>query len=401
MNDPRLTLLRILGDGPVTWEEVEEQTALTRQEARAYLAGELADAGRCLMYRLLFDAHPFLETACTTEPVAEPSPVLVFHRAAEEVGQVLLSDGGHALRVFAATPEGYCRLRFLGDMPADGMTLYVDGVPLALATPFGPDGFAQVLQEDIRAVLDGSATLEMAAEAVPTPADASRSGRAPNGPGVTVARKVGQRHAATETAVRVQEHAAETELERPTEVGIAEPDTRLDDLHGAVPVGYTDLARSEETWPALARRLGLWLPYLLEHVGLNASHTETMLKYIQQRIPIGPDQRLSLLLPGWLVDYARNVEPARQGIAPPVIDRPFVERIALRRILDVAGENETPSQRRFREAARTQPFTSVEDLLRYVPAGQEPQREVLEYRSYLYSRGEQVVAEGVELLQPA
>jgi hypothetical protein len=192
-------------------------------------------------------------------------------------------------------------------------------------------------------------------------------------------------------------------LKRPPSPGDAdEPADRRNDLHDAVPVGSTSLAQSRESWPELARGLRLlWLPYLLEYVGLDASHTEAMLSYIEQRIPIRPNQRLSALLPSWLADFARSVIPAAKDVPPLVIDRPLVERIALRRVLDPAAEHETPDQRRFREAARTQAFTSVADLLGYLPAGEEPRREVLEYRSYLYSRGEEVVADGIRLLQVA
>jgi hypothetical protein len=179
-----------------------------------------------------------------------------------------------------------------------------------------------------------------------------------------------------------------------------EPTKRRDELGEAVPVGYTSLAQSRESWPDLAGGLRLlWLPYLLEYVGLDASHTEAMLSYIEQRIPIGSDQRLSALLPGWLVDFARSVNPTHKDIPAVVIDRSLVERMALRRVLDMPGENETPNQRHFREAARSQAFASVDDLLGYLPPSEEPPREVLEYRLYLYSRSEEMVASGVQSLQ--
>jgi hypothetical protein len=181
----------------------------------------------------------------------------------------------------------------------------------------------------------------------------------------------------------------------------ADPDSRLDELRDAVPVGYTEFAQSREGWPELAGGLRPWLPYLLELVGLGAWYTDAMLRYVEQRIPIRPDQRLSVLLPGWLVDFARVVRPA--GAAPPAvtIDRRFVERVALRQVLDPAGADETPAQRRFREAARAQAFKSIDDLLGFVPAGEDLAPDVRDYRSHLHSRGREVAGEGLRVLQVA
>lgn len=179
-------------------------------------------------------------------------------------------------------------------------------------------------------------------------------------------------------------------------------ESQLDHLENAVPVGYTAWAQGEENWPALAAALrSLWLPYLLEYVGLDPSHIDGMLSYIRQRIPIRPDQRLSELLPGWLVDFARGVDPSRKEVQSPVIDRSLVERMALRMVLEPANEDETDDQRRFREAARAQPFASVSDLLRFTPGGEELPREVLTYRSHLYSNSRKKADEGVRILQVA
>jgi hypothetical protein len=172
-----------------------------------------------------------------------------------------------------------------------------------------------------------------------------------------------------------------------------------DDLRQAVPVGYTGLAQSKENWPVLARGLRLWLPYLLEFVGLDPSHTEGMLAYLEQRIPIPQDQRLSHLLPGWLVDYARTATPMQQDIPRPAIDRPLVERIALRIVLGSSATHETPAQRRFREAACDRTFASLEELLGYAPEGETLDTEVLKYRSHLYRCGQQEFGEGVRLLE--
>jgi hypothetical protein len=178
------------------------------------------------------------------------------------------------------------------------------------------------------------------------------------------------------------------------------PVNRREDLTEAVPVGYTALAQRAEDWPVLAAGLrSLWLPYLLGCVGLDTSHTDAMLEYLQQRIPIGPDLRLSALLPGWLVEFAQGVKPSGGDISPPSIDRPLVERIALRGVLDSAGENETDHQRRFREAAGARGLASVDELRRFAPIGQELPRDVLEYRAYLSERGREVAGEGMRLLQ--
>jgi hypothetical protein len=181
----------------------------------------------------------------------------------------------------------------------------------------------------------------------------------------------------------------------------AGPEGRLDELRDAVPVGYTEFAQSGERWPELADGLRPWLPYLLECVGLGPSYTDAMLRHVEQRIPIRADQRLSLLLPGWLVDFARAVRPT--GAAPPrvTIDRPLVERLALRRVLEPAGADETPAQRRFREAARAQGLESIDDLLGFAPAGENLAADVLDYRTHLHSRGRAVAGEGLRVLQVA
>jgi hypothetical protein len=179
------------------------------------------------------------------------------------------------------------------------------------------------------------------------------------------------------------------------------PEGRLDELRGAMPVGYTEFAQSRESWPELAAGLRAWLPYLLELVGLGASYTDAMLRYVEPRIPIRSDQRLSLVLPAWLVDFARAVRPT--GAAPPsvTIDRPLVERLALRRVLEPAGMGETPAQRRFREAARAQRFESIDDLLGFAPAGEALAPDVLDYRAHLHNRGREVAGEGLRVLQVA
>jgi hypothetical protein len=173
--DRRTFLDRLLGAGPLAWDEVEALLpSLNRREAARYLRGELEDLNQAALFDVLFAYHPSLrEVLHPGKRVQEPPPVIVLRRqeppiraAAKQGGsgdaETFLSGAdGYQVRVFAHPELGRTTLRFTGAKPLGEVTLYVNGSRIQLVEPFDQHGYGVVLTKDIAAVQSGDASLEL------------------------------------------------------------------------------------------------------------------------------------------------------------------------------------------------------------------------------------------------
>lgn len=143
--------------------------------------------------------------------------------------------------------------------------------------------------------------------------------------------------------------------------------------HG--PTNFTKLA-IQRRWPELQERLRPFLPELIQFVGLKGASSEDLLRFLLERArgaEVGP-LRFRELLPGWLKKYAE-----RTGLSPPRPLRPedwvtFIDRAAVRLVLDEVPDGEPEWARMFRHHARD--AKSWQEIAQLVPS-EPPQPDAL------------------------
>jgi hypothetical protein len=152
-------------------------------------------------------------------------------------------------------------------------------------------------------------------------------------------------------------HLAATGTELPGPFPVSQPDdTRV--RMGEMGTGLTSvfLHAPDE----FRRRLRPWLPFLLEHVGLDAGRADAFLDFVLARAPELGTRRFRDLLPVWLREFAGG---ARE--VPELSDEDFAavaDRGAVALVLDRATPDEPAWARDFRAFARGRALQSPQEL---------------------------------------
>jgi hypothetical protein len=166
---------------------------------------------------------------------------------------------------------------------------------------------------------------------------------------------------------------------------------------GGVPEGLTKLLSGGQL-DEFKRRFEPWLPYLLDELGLDGQdeqQRQELMRFVCGRLGDLGDRRFSKVLPEWLREFARMSQPLAEDFL-----RRFVERAAVRHVLEAPAAHEPRWAAAFRRQALNTPPDSPLGLLHFQPDDVSTSAPSLAaFRRNLFREAKLTCAEGFDLFQ--